>query len=465
MELLDIKSPYDNKSLGSLPLLEEKAAFEMLDVAYNAFNNKKSWLKPFERIAILNKLAALVTDEQDWFSHQIAAEGGKPLVDAKVEVSRAINGIKLAAEELITLLPGKEIPMGFSASSSKHMAFTTNEPLGVVLAFSAFNHPLNLLVHQITPAIAVGCPVIIKPASKTPFCCKKFVELVHKAGLNKEWCQFLFCKSSIAEKLVSSNKISFFSFIGSAKVGWYLQKKLAPGAKYAFEHGGAAPVVVDKNNISIDDIASSIVKGGFYHAGQVCISTQRVFIHEDIIDSLSKLIVDKVTKLKVGDPLLPDTEVGPIISNSELKRVDNLVKEAQNEGADILCGGSAISESLYSPTVLLNPSLKSKVSNIEIFGPVICLYKYTSLENVVQNINCIGLPFQAAVFSNSLDNIMYLYKNIDASTIVVNDSSAFRVDWMPFTGRKTTAFGISGIPYAMHELLQHKMVVIKNINL
>lgn len=465
MQMLDIKSPYDNKSLGSLPLTEEKDALEMLNVAYKAFNNKKSWLKPFERIAILNKLASLVTEEQDWFAKQIAAEGGKPLTDARIEVSRAINGIKLAAEELINLLPGKEIPMGFSASSSKHISFTTNEPLGVVLSFSAFNHPLNLLVHQITPAIAVGCPVIIKPASKTPFCCKKFVELVHKAGLNKEWCQFLFCKSSIAEKLVSSDKISFFSFIGSANVGWYLQKKLAAGVKYAFEHGGAAPVVVDKDNINVDDIISSIVKGGFYHAGQVCISTQRVFVHQDIIDIVSKLIVDKVTKLNVGDPSLSDTEVGPLISNSELQRVDNLIKEAKSEGATILCGGKPISESLYSPTVLLNPSLKSKVSNVEIFGPVICLYKYNSLEDVVRNINSVNLPFQAAVFSNNLDNIIYLYKNIDAATVVVNDSSAFRVDWMPFTGRKTTAFGISGIPYAMHELLQHKMVVIKNNNI
>ena len=465
MSIVEIKSPYNNEVIGSLKLSSEAEAFAMLDTAHEVFNNKKKWFKPFERIAILNKLAELVTAEQEWFAKQIAKEGGKPLIDAKVEVTRAIGGIKLAAEELKHILPGTEIPMGFSAASVNRSAFTINEPLGLVLAFSAFNHPLNLLVHQVTPAIATGCPVIVKPASKTPFCCQKFVELVHKAGLPKEWCQFLVCPTNIAEKLVSSPKISFFSFIGSAKVGWYLQKQLAPGVKYAFEHGGAAPAVIDKTLSNLDEVINAIVKGGFYHAGQVCISTQRVFIHNEIIDKVANLLVDKVSKLKVGDPSLPDTEVGPIISINEVNRIDTWVKEAEKEGAKIICGGRALSESLYEPTVLLNPSFTSKVSNSEIFGPVICLYSFNNLEDVVEKINAIDLPFQAAVFSNNLDNIMYLFKNINASTIVINDSTNFRVDWMPFTGRKSTASDISGIPYAMHELLQHKMIVIKNNNI
>lgn len=461
----EILTAYDAKLIDSVDVHNKEDAEKMLSEAYAAFQNKKGWLKHHERIAILNKLAVLVEEEADEFAMLIAKEGGKPLADAKVEVARAIDGIKLATKELMHTVGGKEIPMGFSKPSENRLAFTIHEPAGVVLAISAFNHPLNLLIHQVIPAVAVGCPVIVKPASKTPLCCIKLVELLYKAGLSKEWCKYIICDNQVAEQLVGDERFAFFSFIGSAGVGWSLRNKLAPGTKFAFEHGGSAPVVVDKNIDNIDEVVASVVKGGFYHAGQVCISVQRIFVHSDIIEEFSDKLKTAASKLKVGDPTLIETEVGPLVSTKEVNRVDEWVKEAVNEGATLLCGGKKITDTTYEATVLLNPSFKSKVSNLEVFGPVVAIYGYNDLDEAVKRANEPNLPFQAAVFSNNINNVMKLFYNLDSAAVIVNDHSAFRVDWMPFSGRKSTGAGIGGIAYSMHEMMNYKMAVIKNMNI
>jgi acyl-CoA reductase-like NAD-dependent aldehyde dehydrogenase len=211
----------------------------------------------------------------DAFALGIAREGGKPLADARVEVSRAITGIEGAVSD-IQQMAAVEVPMGLTPASAGRWAFTTTEPIGVVVAISAFNHPLNLIVHQVVPAIATGCPVLIKPAETTPLTCLKFVALVHEAGLPEPWCQTMLPDSiHLAEQIVTDPRVAFLSFIGSAKVGWYLRSKLAPGTRCALEHGGCAPVLVDRS-ADLDKIVEPLVKGGYYHAGQVCVSVQRI---------------------------------------------------------------------------------------------------------------------------------------------------------------------------------------------
>ena len=211
--------------------------------------------------------------------------------DAIVEVGRAIDGVLNAAEELRTFA-GREIPMGLTPASTDRWAFTTKEPIGVVVAISAFNHPLNLIVHQVVPAIAVGCPVIVKPASATPLSCLDFVALVHEAGLPEPWCQtFIPEGNDLAERLATDPRVAFLSFIGSARVGWSLHHKLAPGTRSALEHGGVAPAIVDRS-ADLDRIIEPMVKGGYYHAGQVCVSTQRIFVHADIEAAVPRSVHD-----------------------------------------------------------------------------------------------------------------------------------------------------------------------------
>ena len=279
--MLQVVQAYDRAPIAEVPTDDGASLETKLEAAYRVFRDRGGWLKPHERIAILRRLAALVEGKRDHLALQIAREGGKPLRDAVVEVNRAVDGIGNAADELRNFA-GREIPMGLTAASTDRWAFTTKEPIGVVAAISAFNHPLNLIVHQVVPAIAVGCPVIVKPASTTPLSCIDFVALAHEAGLPEPWCQtFIPTGNDLAERLATDPRVAFVSFIGSARVGWSLHSKLAPGTRSALEHGGVAPAIVDRS-ADLDAIMDPLAKGGYYHAGQVCVSTQRIFVHADI---------------------------------------------------------------------------------------------------------------------------------------------------------------------------------------
>jgi acyl-CoA reductase-like NAD-dependent aldehyde dehydrogenase len=431
-----------------------------LDRAAACFANRAGWLPAFRKIEILRRLARLVERDFEIFATLIAREGGKPLIDARIETARAVNGIDSAAGE-IEHQAGREIPMGLTAASQNRWAFTTKEPIGVVAAISAFNHPLNLIVHQVVPAIATGCPVIIKPAATTPLSCRHFVDLVHEAGLPPEWCQLTILEdNALAEKLVTDPRVAFFSFIGSAKVGWSLRSKLAPGARCALEHGGAAPVIVDRS-ADLNAIIEPLVKGGYYHAGQVCVSVQRIFVHADIKAEFTERFTARVKQLRVGDPTAADTEMGPLILAREVTRVDSWVKEAAAAGAAVLTGGSPISEHVYAPTVLLEPPATARVSREEIFGPVTCIYGYTALEEAIAIANSLPVAFQAAIFSQDIDAALHAAKRLDAASVMINDHTAFRVDWMPFAGRRQSGYGIGGIPYTMHDMTSEKMVVLK----
>jgi acyl-CoA reductase-like NAD-dependent aldehyde dehydrogenase len=391
---------------------------------------------------------------------QIAREGGKPLPDAIIEVTRAIDGIHNAADELRNLA-GREIPMGLSPAAADRWAFTTREPIGIVAAISAFNHPLNLIVHQVAPAIAVGCPVIVKPAGTTPLSCLDFVALVHEAGLPEAWCQsFIPETTELAEKLATDPRVAFLSFIGSAKVGWYLHSKLAYGARSALEHGGAAPAIVDRS-ADLDTIIEPIVKGGYYHAGQVCVSTQRIFVHQDIAGEFTERLVARVKALRVGDPVLKDTEVGPLILPKEVDRIASWVDEAVQAGAVLATGGGRLSETTLEPTVLLAPPADARVSQLEIFGPVVCVYPYRDLDDAVAQANSLPVAFQASIFAKDIDIAMRAANHLDASAVMINDPTTFRTDWMPFAGRRESGHGTGGIPFTMRDMTQEKMILMR----
>lgn len=456
----DVICPSDLSLIKTLPLHSKDDAEQMMSKAHSLHKDIDNWLNVDERIGILNKLAELVSLEAEEFALLIAQEGGKPLMDARVEVTRAIDGIHLANKELLSIMRGSEIPMGHTAATRGRLAFTTCEPIGVVFAISAFNHPLNLIIHQVVPAIATGCPVIVKPAKMTPLCCLRFCELVQKAGLPESWCQVLLCENSIAEAFVGDKRLAFLSFIGSARVGWYLRSKLAPGVRCALEHGGVAPVIID-DSVDLDSVIPSLLKGGFYHAGQVCVSVQRIFVQDSVARQLADKLADAATKLNVGDASLEETEVGPLIQPSEVERVGVWVEESVAEGAELLCGGKPLGETYYAPTVLFNPDIKSKVCQAEIFGPVVCIIPYTDRLVAIEQANDLDFAFQASVYTENIKMAFDTVKRLDASAVMVNDHTAFRCDWMPFTGRRSSGYGVGGIGYTMKDMIHEKMTVIK----
>ncbi|MCD4791963.1 MAG: aldehyde dehydrogenase family protein [Bacteroidales bacterium] len=463
MNNLIVKSPFDGHLIKKVPMINAEQGEKMLETAYQIFNDRKQWLPKHQRIKILEKTAQIMSKRVGELTNIASEEGGKPYNDSKIEVLRAVNGVKIAVEH-IGQIKGSEIPLGMTVSSENRTAFTTREPIGIVFSISAFNHPLNLIVHQTVPAIAVGAPVIIKPASTTPLSCINFVNILYEAGLPKEYCQVAVCKSSLAEKLVTDKRVNYMSFIGSAKIGWYLASKLSSGTRYALEHGGVAPVIVEPDADLVDAIPA-LIKGGFYHAGQVCVSVQKIFVHKSIIKEFTERFVEGTKQLISGDPLNKDTEVGPIIIKEEIDRVEDWVIRAEQSGGKILCGGRKKSESLYEPTVIQNPSENAEVSKEEVFGPVVCIYDYDNLDEAIKRSNSLPFAFQAAVYTNNLDIALKCSQNLRASAVMINDHTAFRVDWMPFGGWDDSGIGVGGIPYSMHEITREKLTVIKSKSL
>ena len=460
-ETITITAPYSGEPLDTLKLDDADRIEQFLDQAHTLYRQREGWLPLHKRVTILEKLAELMSGQRSALAMQAAKEGGKPLQDSMIEVDRAIDGVRLAVET-IRSDAGEVVPMGSTAASANRIAFTQKEPIGVVVAVSAFNHPLNLIIHQVVPAVATGCPVIVKPSPDTPLSCQSLVELLYQAGLPEPWCKMTLPEdNNLSQALVTDPRVGFFSFIGSARVGWMLRSSLAPGTRCALEHGGVAPLFVAAD-ADLDQAVDAVTKGGFYHAGQVCVSVQRVFVHHSVVDQFNQRLVEKARALKVGDPTDAATDVGPLIRPAEVKRVDEWIAEAAGEegAGEILCGGEPLPNNCYAPTVIFNPATDTRLSQQEVFGPVVCVYSYKNLSATLAQANALPVAFQAAVFSQNIDTAMAVYRGIDASAVMLNDHTAFRVDGMPFAGLKQSGLGVGGIPHTINDMQIDKMLVM-----
>ena len=462
-DYIEVTQPWDKRSIARVGVVDSDTALGALESAYETFSDRSAWLPRSQRIDILEKVCLLLTEAKDELAFQAAAEGGKPLIDSKVELDRAVVSLQSCVDYLRSVeADGRRIAMDINATSREHIAFTVKEPRGVVVAFSAFNHPMNLIAHQIGPAIAAGCPVIVKPAAVTPLSCFSLVELFYQAGLPKVYCQALLSRDhQTSNELVSDPRMSFFSFIGSAKVGWSLRAKLPAGAGCALEHGGAAPVII-MEDADLDDNLLRLAKGGFYHAGQVCVSVQRVYAHRSVVNEVAEGLAELGRAMKIGDPTVADTEVGPLIKPSEVDRVHKWVLNAVAGGARLVSGGKPYSDTAYECTVLLDPADVAEVSCEELFGPVICVYAFDDIDDALHRANALPFTFQAAVVTRNMDNAWYCAKHLNATAVMINEHTAFRVDWMPFSGRRHSGYGTGGIPYTIEEMQMEKMLVIRS---
>ena len=461
--MTEVYAPWNDRLVGTVEIADAAIADRALEVAWQTHQSRGVWLAPARRVEILDKARQILASRKEELALQAATEGGKPLMDSRVELARAVDGLQ-SCIECVRTAHGKEIPMGLTASSINRLAMTQREPIGVVLAFSAFNHPMNLIVHQVAPAIAAGCPVVVKPARDTPLSCFTFVGILREAGLPEEYCQALLVDNEVASTLVSDARVGFFSFIGSAKVGWMLRSKLAPGTRCALEHGGAAPVIIAAD-ADLDDTLPLIAKGGFYHAGQVCVSVQRVYAHASIAERVASVLAGHAGRMRIGDPSAPDTDVGPLIRKREVGRVEQWVNEAVEAGARLVCGGKRSGDSAYECTVLADPPDDAKVSCEEIFGPVICVYAYDEIDEAIRRANAVPFSFQASVITRDMDTAMHCYRRLDAAAVMINDHTAFRVDWMPFAGHKISGYGTGGIRYTFEDMQIEKLMVLRSAGL
>ena len=308
--MLEVKSPWNNETVGTVKTHNSSEIESIVQEVCGISIHKGQDFPPKERINVLKSFIKIIQENTQSLAELATSEGGKPITDSIIEIKRGAEGVE-SCIEVLKSESGSVIPMNINEASSNRIAFTQKEPIGVVLAISAFNHPFNLIIHQVIPAIAVGCPVIVKPAEDTPLSCLKIVEMLYEAGLPKNRCHFVMPENlELATKLVSDERIDFFSFIGSSKVGWFLRSKLAPGTRCSLEHGGMAPTFITKNS-DLDLCAKSIARGGFYHAGQVCVSVQRIYLSKTVSDIFIDKFEEEVKKVNLGDPMDKNTVVGP----------------------------------------------------------------------------------------------------------------------------------------------------------
>tara|TARA_B100000686_G_scaffold339979_1_gene414932 strand:- start:113 stop:1546 length:1434 start_codon:yes stop_codon:yes gene_type:complete len=464
IDTLEVVSPYDGAVVGTVERIDARGAELALNIVDELFKDRSRWLTVHERIEILEETVGLMQSQFGELVQLALSEGGKPYIDSEIEVARAIDGVKNCIE-CARSEHGTEIPMGINPASMNRIAMTSKEPIGPVMAVSAFNHPLNLIVHQVGPAVASGCPVIVKPASDTPLSCFKFISLLREAGLPEEYVQAVVgTDNDVVVNMVTDSRIAFFSFIGSGAVGWMLKSKLAAGTRCALEHGGAAPAIVAED-ADLDAMLPLLAKGGFYHSGQVCVSVQRIFAHHSVAEDIATRLGKIARTLRIGDPADPKTEIGPIIRPEETFRIGEWVDEAVAAGAQLICGGEKISDAFYQPTVLLNPPAEVTLCKHEIFGPVISVSAYEDIAHAIAMANSVPYSFQASVMTQDIDKAMYAYRTLDASAVMVNDHTAFRVDWMPFAGLKESGYGVGGIPYTYEDMQIAKMLVVKSKDL
>lgn len=455
---IEVTAPFDGTHVGSVAASTPEDVERALSKAYALFKDRRQWLPKQKRVAILTRAAELIASRREAIARQAAHEGGKPYRDSLAEVDRGVDGIHTCVEELRTK-GGHVIPMDLNATSAGRVAFTQFEPIGVVVGVSAFNHPFNLVIHQVAPAVAVGAPVIVKPALATPLSCKTVIDIFHEAGLPPDWAQMVVPEShDLATAMVADERVGFFSFIGSAPVGWMLRSKLAPGTRCALEHGGVAPVIVSED-ADLDMALPRIARGAFWHAGQACVSVQRVFCQQSVANEVADRLARLGDAMVIGDPLLPSTDVGPLISHKEVNRVARWIDQAISGGGKLITGGKKISDSCYANTVLLNPPADADVTVKEAFGPLACVYSYDDINSALSLANSLPASFQAGVFTRNIDTAMHCYRHLDATAVMVNENSLFRVDWMPFAGARVSGHGVGGIPHTMQEMQTEKMMV------
>ena len=450
-----IKNPYTNSEIAHIYLAQKEHVEKAILTAQEAFQVTSQY-SSFERSVILHSIASQLKQRKEEFAQLITAEAGKPITFSHTEVDRAVSTFEIASEEA-KRINGEALSLDVTAPTKGKQGIVNRFPIGIIACISPFNFPLNLVAHKLAPAIASGNSFILKPPPQAPLTSLLLGEVLLDSGLEKKTINIIPTTNENAELLVTDERIAMLSFTGSAKVGWMLKQK-AGKKKIVLELGGNAGVIIDET-ADISHAVSRCVLGGFGYAGQVCIKVQKVFVHESLYSEFEKEFLHAVSKVVVGNPANERTIVGPMISEHEAKRVESWVNEAAEKGATVLIGGKR-NGIFYEPTVLIDVKPSMKVCSEEIFGPVVTLHKFSSIEMAVEEVNESKYGLQAGIFSNDFKNIQYVYKHLNVGGIIVNDYPTFRVDSMPYGGVKDSGFGREGIKYAIQEMTEAKLMVL-----
>jgi acyl-CoA reductase-like NAD-dependent aldehyde dehydrogenase len=452
---VEVSSPYDGAAVARVAKAGANEARRAIDAAERAMQEP---LPAHKRAEILVRVAGALGKRADEAARLIAAEAGKPLKAARVEVARAMSTYTMSAVEA-RKLAGQVVPMDASQAGEGKFAFTQRSPVGIVGAISPFNFPLNLVAHKIAPALAAGCAVVLKPASQTPLSALLLAELEHDAGLPAGWLNVLVGPASeIGDVLVDDERVRLITFTGSAGVGWALRER-APRKRVNLELGNATPVIVEAD-ADVEDAAARCAANAFSFAGQSCISVQRIYIQRAVYDAFRAAFLPRVEALVVGDPSDESTDVGPLIARSERDRVLAWIEEAQAAGATVATGGRLEGE-LLVPTVVEQPPADAKLSCDEAFGPVCTLQPYDALNEAIERANATRYGLQAGIFTSSIRTALHAASHLEFGGVTVNEAPTFRADQMPYGGVKDSGNTREGPAWAVREMTEERLVVVQ----
>jgi glyceraldehyde-3-phosphate dehydrogenase (NADP+) len=453
---LDVLNPYDGCLVGRTWLAGDAEFDRAAEAAVQAAPTVRQ-LPAFERANILRAASAEIQSRRDELADTLAREAGKPVRDARVETDRAAMTFAVAAEEA-RRVGGEVIPMDLAPHGQGRLALTRRFPIGPIAAISPFNFPLNLTAHKLAPAIAAGNPIVLKPATKTPLSALHLAEILVRAGLPPKAISVLPMARPTGDRLVSDERFKLLTFTGSSAVGWAMKAR-AGKKRLILELGGNAGVIVD-DTADIELAARRVTAGGFGFSGQSCISVQRVYVHDRIFDTFAARLTALVDALKVGDPLDPATDVGPMIEAAEAERIERWVSEAVSAGARVLTGGKRIGRAVYAPTILADVAPDARVCAQEVFAPLVVLARFGRLEDALAEVNRSTYGLQAGIFTGSLEHGLRAFEELEVGGVIVNDVPTWRIDHMPYGGVKDSGLGREGPRYTIEEMTELKLMVI-----
>jgi len=454
-DVLPVRNKFDGSEFASICRASRADVDEAIRIATETLPQTR-FMPAYKRSEVLTNIAIALRARLEELAHQLALEAGKPIRTARVEIDRAILTFNVAAEEA-KRVPGELLPMDIAAPGDGRVAIIKRFAIGPISAITPFNFPMNLVAHKVAPAIAAGCPVILRPASATPLSALSLAEIIHESGYPKGAFSVVPCSTTAAEPLITDERIKLLTFTGSPAVGWPFKNK-AGRKRITLELGGNAGVIVH-SDADLDFAIARIIQFAFGYAGQSCISVQRVFVHSSIFQTFMDKFLPKVRALVVGDPLDERTDVGPMIDEPSAAKVEEWVNEAVAGGARVLIGGTRAG-SLMAPTVVIDVKRDMKVCAQEVFAPLVTIVPYDDFKDAVHEVDNSDFGLQCGIFTNDIKKIWYAYEHIEVGGVIVNDVSTYRIDHMPYGGVKQSGFGREGVKYAIEEMTEPKLLVM-----
>ncbi len=454
-ERCEVMNPYNGEAVGETCWAAPEDVEDAMAAATAAFGPMRQ-LSAFRRADMLHGISEGLRRRLEETARLITLESGKPISDARGEVSRAINTFQLASEEAKRIY-GEVIPLDLMPGSEGRCGMTRRVPIGPILGISPFNFPLNLVAHKIAPALASGNPIILKPAPKTPLTALLLAEVIESVGVPEGAVNVLLCSNPLTEKMALDPRIKMVNFTGSAAVGWHLKER-AYKKRVLLELGGNAGVIVHAG-ADLDFAARRCAVGGFSYAGQVCISVQRIYVQEGLYPTFLEKFIPQVQALKVGDPMEEATQMGPMVDCIAAERAEGWINAAIEQGAKVLTGGKRTG-SMFAPTVLAETKREMEVNCREVFAPIVTVTPYRHLEEAIEQINDSDYGLQAGFFGANVKEIFLAFDRIEVGGLIVNDIPTYRIDHMPYGGMKDSGVGREGIRYAIEEMTELKLMVL-----